>query len=460
MKKYIIGFFALVLLSLSAPYYCMAEGAIEKNFLFPDTYIPNNTEGNFSAFQSRPWDPKEKDIILNAIKEIGKRQPGLIRRLTACRPYSIYRIDKTMIDAWSVQSENAFVVSDGFFARGPGLVIAHEMVHPIDSALQLSYSKEWLAIYNPIMEKIAARLKQEGMSVIEAVWIKRVNRENVAHEEGLPTLYAATDAQEGLAECVSQTLFGDGSAIAKPIQKYLQSKVFSAGFRPTESQRHYHQGLAYFVHSGLNDAAKEFDLAVKKDPGFVFAYLRRAEVEIALGDYNKAAGDYSRAIGLLDTTNLPRLYLERGAVWVKLKDWKQAIADFSAGIKIRPEITSAYVDRGKAYFEADQYDAAIADFDVYINKNPGNSGGYLERAKARRAKRDLDGAIADASESLRLQPDNWFGYYLRGMCYGAKPDFLNAKKDLEEALRLNPGAKDTLEPLIKIAEGGLSQPKQ
>lgn len=431
---------------------------LDKLFLFPDSHIPNNTEGVFSRFSSRPWSVGEKEMIINIIKNIQERVPSFITRVTAYRPMNFYRIGQSQIDAWSVISENALVVSDGYLNHNPKLLIAHEMTHLIDSTKKISKSREWLTIYTPIREKIEARLQKEGMNIIDTVWVKRVNREYIAREEGLPTLYAATDGSEGLAECVAESIYGENPSLAKPIQQFLQSNIFSSNFKPNEADRHFHQGLSLFVQFKLYDAVKELDEAINIDPTFAWAYVRQADIRIALGNYDKAIEDYTRVTELVDQSNIPRIYQERANLWAKLKNWERAIADYSVAIK-HLKLGTLYLNRGKVYYELKSYDKAISDFTVYINDKPNDAEAYQYRGFSKYQLNDFDGAIADLSKSISIQPENWYAFHVRGLSYGSKNEFLNAKKDLQEALRLNPQAKDIIEPWLKKAEDALSRTK-
>ncbi|MBI4388042.1 MAG: tetratricopeptide repeat protein, partial [Candidatus Omnitrophica bacterium] len=381
MKKYVFGIFIAFLLISSASPHLLAQDNLEQMFIFPDAHQPNNTEEVFSRFSGRPWTSEEKKTILDIARKIQQYSPGFVARLTAYRPVNLYRIGESPIDAWSVPSENALVVSDGAFKRGPEFVIGHEFTHLLDSTKKLSNHKEWLTIILPIIKKIETTLQKEGMSVVEAVWVKRVNREKVAHEEGLPTLYAAVDSGEALGESVAQSMFGDNPSLSSAIKEFLQLNVFSPNFKFNEADRHFHQGLSLFVQLKLYEAIKEFDSAVKIEPNFAWAYVRRADVQAALGHDDQAIEDYSRAIELVESTDLGRICLKRAELLVKAKKWEKAVADYNAAIEQIPNLVTSYLERGKVHSELKEHEKAIADFSIYIKRNPDNPAAYVARGK-------------------------------------------------------------------------------
>ncbi len=106
------------------------------------------------------------------------------------------------------------------------------------------------------------------------------------------------------------------------------------------------------------DALKHLDEAIKLDPNFERAYHNRGGAYHRLGQYSRAAEDYTQAIRLKPMSITfyarARCYLEQGM-------YGQAIDDYTQAIQLNPQYVDAYHNRAACYRHEGDYDRAWAD---------------------------------------------------------------------------------------------------
>ena len=129
-------------------------------------------------------------------------------------------------------------------------------------------------------------------------------------------------------------------------------------------------------------------------------YLTRASKLYQSEKYNKALGEYDKAIQI-DQNNF-KAYFWRGRTYIKIERYESAIADFKLVVKLKPDYAPAYDNLGWLYGQRQEYDESIT---------------YL-------------------SKSLELEPRNGWAYYYRGRNFFLKGDLVTALNDAEKACKL------------------------
>ena len=106
-------------------------------------------------------------------------------------------------------------------------------------------------------------------------------------------------------------------------------------------------------------AIKNFDQAIRLDPGYAIAYGNRGIAYSKLGNYKKAIDDYNQAIKLYP--NYAKAYFNRGFTYSKLDNDQQALSDYTMAIQLNPEDANTYVLRGVIYSDLGQIEKACED---------------------------------------------------------------------------------------------------
>ena len=106
--------------------------------------------------------------------------------------------------------------------------------------------------------------------------------------------------------------------------------------RTSASQEAYNEGINLFEQKKFKESIGKFDLAIKGDTLFQFAF------------YNK------------------------GIAQIEIKKYAEAISTFTALIKLNDEHEMAYFNRARAYQESKYLTEAIADYNQVLFFNPKN----------------------------------------------------------------------------------------
>jgi len=113
---------------------------------------------------------------------------------------------------------------------------------------------------------------------------------------------------------------------------------------------HDSMGQVMAAQGEFKKAVGHFDAAVTIVPDYGNAYYNRGIASIALGRYQPAIDDFTRAIGL-DKYNAANAYDNRGTVFYALGRFREAIEDYNRAISLKPDDTEAYYNRALAYLQ-------------------------------------------------------------------------------------------------------------
>ncbi len=240
----------------------------------------------------------------------------------------------------------------------------------------------------------------------------------------------------------------------------------------------------------LDRAVKDFDKLLKLDGRDTASFVRRAEIMLALGDYQSTIDDCSKALEIDPKFAAARIARARG--FLAKEDFDKAVEDCDAAIgadAVRPD---AYVVRATARVEKSAEMQTLADvaacdkaaddcrtavslaakvkgdademrrvkksiavvhelrgslydgtragkkaFDEYtaaIALDPALTDALVRRAVNRVKGEDYPAALADCNAAIEIDNSRPEGYYGRGLVYRAQQKYAEAIKDFEEAL--------------------------
>lgn len=119
--------------------------------------------------------------------------------------------------------------------------------------------------------------------------------------------------------------------------------------------------------------AENFDLALEKfneliafDPDSYVYYCERANVYYAMGEYQKAIYDYTKAI---DLKHMAMHYTWRGNSYAELGETDKALEDYAAALRAEPTYANANLYRALLYHQTGEDELARADFNVWADKH-------------------------------------------------------------------------------------------
>ena len=132
------------------------------------------------------------------------------------------------------------------------------------------------------------------------------------------------------------------------------------------------------------------------------AYVRRGNVQTAIGGYAGAIADYNEAVKLApsDPTGWA------GKCWSRALagELPAALSDCNEMVKLRPNDPYALVIRGFARLKAGQFDGAIADYNAALKHDAKNPSALYGRGTAELKKNNPRGN-ADVAAAKAIKPD-------------------------------------------------------
>jgi serine/threonine protein kinase len=131
---------------------------------------------------------------------------------------------------------------------------------------------------------------------------------------------------------------------------------------------HFYKGLRFIKSRQFLQAVTEFARTLEINPRHELASYWRGVAYYRLGNYGRAADDFTGALSL-KTHDL--YYHWRGATYYRLNNCQRAIDDFTRAIRIRPNGLD-YQWRGTCYHKMGKYLEAEADFAMANRYKGGN----------------------------------------------------------------------------------------
>lgn len=182
-------------------------------------------------------------------------------------------------------------------------------------------------------------------------------------------------------------------------------------------------------------AINYFDAAIKDDPKYQLAYLKRGLF------YAQRRLQYSKAI--LDFTTYisfepqdPKAYFYRGVASSKINNHDKAIEDYNFALNLSPDIPGLYVVRGHSFLKKDNYDKALEDLEHAISLDSNLIYAHSTRAKIYAKKGDYDKALEDYNTEIKLYPKSYEAYEARGKFHAERDKYNLAIKDFDMVLLL------------------------
>ena len=164
------------------------------------------------------------------------------------------------------------------------------------------------------------------------------------------------------------------------------------------------RGRYLYDQGKLDDAFRNFTLAIKLNPKRVAPWTNRGMIYQMQGKLDEALADYNQSLALeVDHNTLNN----RGALKEVKGDLAGAVEDYSAAIQRYPKSLPSYLNRGSIRQRQGDAQKAFEDFSNAILCAPDNPSGYVKRADLRWEKGDLKGAAEDFSAGLKVAAPTW-----------------------------------------------------
>lgn len=146
------------------------------------------------------------------------------------------------------------------------------------------------------------------------------------------------------------------------------------------------RGIAFRRAGDTELALRDYDAAIRLNPGAADAFNNRGNALRAQRDLPRAMDDYNEAIRL--DPHYAHAFNNRGIIFLELGEVEQAIEDFDRAIAEDPLYANAFRSRALARMEQGLFDLALTDLDAAFRLNPAIGHGieYELALQGRRAQ--------------------------------------------------------------------------
>ena len=221
------------------------------------------------------------------------------------------------------------------------------------------------------------------------------------------------------------------NSTAHQVVNFCGKAIATGRLKPTaKAQVLTNLSIGYFELGQFGSAVKAATESLESKPDFVPAFLNRAKAYEKLQRLQDAADDYEAALKI--DRNSAEAFLGRGLLLLRNGDPYRAVQDLSQAVSLAPEWGAARFNRGVAYLQIGQYTRADQDFSDLIRRNPRDAEAYLYRAQARSALKQPS-ADQDFDTAIELAGEWGLAWFVRGRHRdrlgdkeGANSDFLRA----------------------------------
>ena len=152
----------------------------------------------------------------------------------------------------------------------------------------------------------------------------------------------------------------------------------------------YRKGVNSMSNEKFEDAIRSFELALRLDPKYVDAWVKKGYAHFHLGEYNSAISSYDKALEV-DVNNVEPWNL-KGLAYYKLKNYDKAISACEKAIDVNPNDAMVWYNYGCYLVLIGRIDEGLEALKRSIE---------IDISYARKAVRDRDFESARAEEGFR-----------------------------------------------------------
>jgi choline-sulfatase len=201
-----------------------------------------------------------------------------------------------------------------------------------------------------------------------------------------------------------------------------------------EVQNLLHRAMLAGDDNRSSDARQFLEKALQLDPSSPTALRQLGELELAAGDFAKAAVHLKRACELRPDDSTAAF--ELGEALEKSGDWPGARDALESSLKLAPSQVSARLLLGHVYLQLKDAKNAADQFEASLLVDSNNSDGRLGLAEAQIQQSDFAGALPDLEAFTKSDPRSGAALRLLARAYRGLGRERDAKRVEEQAAAL------------------------
>jgi tetratricopeptide (TPR) repeat protein len=205
---------------------------------------------------------------------------------------------------------------------------------------------------------------------------------------------------------------------------------------PEQAGKHFQQAIDHYKRGRLEQAAREFQAALKIRPDYAEAHCGLGAVFFKQGRREEAIREFQAAIQINPNYgeahyNLGEAYKDNGLL-------DEAIREFQAALQINPDLTGAHYNLGWIYLQQGHPEKAIPELQTALRANPNNADAHYQLGLAYFAQGHPENAVSEIQAALRINPNLAEAHLELGVIYAMQDRMNDSLHEFQSALRLNP----------------------
>jgi len=276
------------------------------------------------------------------------------------------------------------------------------------------------------------------------------DQKNVGATAEQPTFFVSDDTK-ALPEISGDEYEQLGDALLNKGKLYLAYVQYekSLKLKPDNIRVEYKKGLTLLLGEKSDDAIRQFELVLKKEPKFELANEGLGRAYFQKKDFLLAERHFKKAID--QNHKLWMSYNFLGNIYDNKKDYEKAILEYTSAIAVKPDQGLLYNNLGVSCLLAGHNQAAVDAFSKAIEKNYRENRVYNNMALA---YANL-GRYDDATDAFRKAGGEAHAYNNMGCIYLEKGNYAEAVRCFEKAIAIEPSfyakASDNLKKAKTLA---------
>jgi len=151
-----------------------------------------------------------------------------------------------------------------------------------------------------------------------------------------------------------------------------------------EAWEHNNKGVSFATLGFINEAVKEFKIALKIDPNYATAYNNLGKIFEDKGLYDKAIEQYQMAVKIKPNSKKFRYNLAK--LLEKTNQIEKAAEEYRQLIRIKPYFIEAHYDVARMYELLGNYSDALCFYQNFIEYSPSKHEHYKSKVKNAKSK--------------------------------------------------------------------------
>lgn len=214
---------------------------------------------------------------------------------------------------------------------------------------------------------------------------------------------------------------------------------------PAGARQHYNYGASLHDLGRLDEAAREYETALRYDPTYTKVHLRYANLLSAQKKYGPSQAHFEEALRLAPHDT--EIHSGYAYLLEQAGRKEEAEAEYQNALRLNPKAARIYYNFGAFLDKNGRLDEAIPQYEHALKLDPRMADAHCDLGTALFVKGDIAAAKSHYETAARLQPDRADVHVDLGNALGREGQMSQAILQYEEALRLDPNCRPAQENL-------------